>query len=253
MGRFIDRTGEVRFNTFGSEMIITEYRGCDDIDVYFPQYNHTVRKRGYRNFKKGAIRCPYEPRVCGVGYLGEGDYKSCINNVTTKEYECWLHIITRYYNPNASRYKEGYTVCEEWHNFQNFAEWYNDNYYEVEGHEMVVSCGFLTNDKVITPDNTIFTPCAINTLRVRRGLSRNYNKYQVMITYTTLNKEQHIEYYGLYDTQEQAKLVYKKEKERIFRELADEYKEHIPSKLYDYMKNFVLDIEDIRILSEGEE
>ena len=33
----IDRTGEVGHNTFGSKMVIVEYRGCHNIDVYFPR------------------------------------------------------------------------------------------------------------------------------------------------------------------------------------------------------------------------
>ena len=31
-----DRTGEEGYNSFGSKMVIKEYRGCNDIDVYFP-------------------------------------------------------------------------------------------------------------------------------------------------------------------------------------------------------------------------
>ena len=35
MGRK-NRTGEERLNSFGSKMVIVEYRSCNDIDVYFP-------------------------------------------------------------------------------------------------------------------------------------------------------------------------------------------------------------------------
>lgn len=35
----IDRTGERGINNFGSQMIIVEYRGCMDIDIYFPEYD----------------------------------------------------------------------------------------------------------------------------------------------------------------------------------------------------------------------
>ena len=34
--RKIDRAGEESYNKFGSKMIIKEYRGCMDVDVYFP-------------------------------------------------------------------------------------------------------------------------------------------------------------------------------------------------------------------------
>ena len=54
MGRkAVDRTGEERVNKFGSKMIIKEYRGCMDIDVYFPEYNWTFEHVDYSNFKRG--------------------------------------------------------------------------------------------------------------------------------------------------------------------------------------------------------
>lgn len=31
-----DRVGEINYNTFGSLMIIKEYRDYKDVDVYFP-------------------------------------------------------------------------------------------------------------------------------------------------------------------------------------------------------------------------
>ena len=37
MGRKkIDRTGEMNINSFGSKMVVKEYRKAIDIDVYFP-------------------------------------------------------------------------------------------------------------------------------------------------------------------------------------------------------------------------
>ena len=71
MGRK-DRTGEERLNSFGSKMVIKEYRGAMDIDVYFPEYNWTSEHVQYSHFKNGKMKCPYEPRYCGKGYLGEG-------------------------------------------------------------------------------------------------------------------------------------------------------------------------------------
>ena len=75
MSKKIDRTGEEGYNKFGSKMVIKEYRSNRDIDVYFPEYNWTSKNKKYQKFKKGNIKCPYEPRVYGVGYLGEGKYK----------------------------------------------------------------------------------------------------------------------------------------------------------------------------------
>ena len=74
MGK-INRTGEEGYNNFGSKMIIKEYRGNKDIDIYFPEYDWVFKHTRYNNFKKGNIKCPYERRYYGVGYLGEGKYK----------------------------------------------------------------------------------------------------------------------------------------------------------------------------------
>lgn len=47
-----NRTGEINYNNFGSEMILTNYNSSYDVDVYFPQYNWTCKHSQYNNFKK---------------------------------------------------------------------------------------------------------------------------------------------------------------------------------------------------------
>ena len=84
MGRkAIDRTGEEGYNNFGSKMVIKEYRKYSDIDVYFPEYDWTFEHVQYGKFKNGNIKCPYEPRYYGKGYLGEGKYKVSENGKLT--------------------------------------------------------------------------------------------------------------------------------------------------------------------------
>ena len=60
-----DRTGEERLNTFGSKMVIKEYRNARNIDIYFPEYNWTFEHAQYQKFKDGEIKCPYERRYYG--------------------------------------------------------------------------------------------------------------------------------------------------------------------------------------------
>ena len=77
----IDRTGERRMNNFGSKMIIVGYRNAQDIDISFTEYNWIIKNQQYYNFKKGNIKCPYEPRCSNVGYIGEGKYKTKENGM----------------------------------------------------------------------------------------------------------------------------------------------------------------------------
>ena len=82
----INRTGYETYNNFGSKMIITKYNNAHDIDVYFSEYDWIFNHTEYGAFKKGNIKCPYERRVFGVGYLGDGKYKVKENGKTTKCY-----------------------------------------------------------------------------------------------------------------------------------------------------------------------
>lgn len=66
----IDRTDEKGINSFGSKMIIVEYRKNSDIDVYFPEYDWVAKGVQYNAFKNGNIKCPYDKVVYEVGYVG---------------------------------------------------------------------------------------------------------------------------------------------------------------------------------------
>ena len=66
MGR-IDRTGEEKVNSFGSKMVVKEYRKYSDIDVYFPEYDWTAKHVQYNNFKNGKINILVATTVVEVG------------------------------------------------------------------------------------------------------------------------------------------------------------------------------------------
>lgn len=258
MGK-IDRTGEKSINTFGSEMIIVEYKMNRDVDVYFPQYNWTFKGATYQSFKNGLIKCPYEPSVYGIGYIGEDKYKSKENGKNTKVYNTWHDMLRRCYDKESHKKNPTYIDCkvsEEWYNFQNFGMWYEDNYYEVEGETMELDKDILVKgNKVYSPDTCIFVPKTINGLFVKSDKSRGElvigttlcknGKYQAqcnIINPETGKSKQ--EYLGLYDSQEKAFQVYKYHKERNIKQIADYYKIHIPQKLYDAMYNYEVEIDD---------
>ena len=139
MGKKIDRTGEEKLNNFGSKMIIKEYRNKRDMDVYFPEYNWIFEHVQYNNFKRGSIKCPYEPRYFSKGFLGEGKYEASENGKHTDKYIIWHSMLKRCYDPEFQErhptYK-GCTVEDYLLNFQNMGKWIQDNYYEIPGERM---------------------------------------------------------------------------------------------------------------------
>ena len=253
MGRKIDRTGEERYNNFGSRMIITKYNNKDDIDVYFPEYNWTFKHAIYNNFKRGNIKSPYEPRCYGKGYLGEGKYKVKENGKQTKCYDTWHCMLRRCYDPKYQEREPTYKdceVCTEWHNFQTFAEWYNDNYYEIPGESMALDKDILIKgNKIYSRDKCIFVPQNINSLFTKCDKSRGNDpigthqspsgNYQVQC-----NNVNRLDYLGLFDNINDAFHIYKVHKEKIIKQRADEYKQYLPQNVYEALYNYQVEITD---------
>lgn len=248
----IDRTGEEKTNNFGSLMRITNYRNVNDMDIYFEEYNYTKTNVNYGGFKKGAITCPYEPRTYGVGYIGEGRYNTSIDGKNTKCYKTWNGMLKRCYDPkyiqNHPTY-EGCHVHESWHNFQNFAGWFEKNYYKIEGETMALDKDILIKgNKIYSPDTCIFVSQRINSLFIKRdndrgnfplGVTYHNENYEVRCNMDKKNK-----FLGCYKTPEEAFQVYKQYKERYIKEVAEEYKKKIPTKLYTAMINYEVEIDD---------
>lgn len=254
----IDRTGERGINNFGSEMVIVEYRKYSDIDVYFPQYNWTFKHSTYKEFKNGKIKCPYEKRTYGVGYIGEGKYKSRENGKEARVYKIWHGVLQRCYDEKCHEKHPTYIDCkvsEEWHNFQNFAKWYEDNYYEIEGQKMHLDKDILCKgNKIYSPETCIFVPERINILFTKRqnargksviGTSPKNGKYVVNCHLfnpkTGKSKQERL---GIYGTQEKGFEVYKYYKEKNIKEVADYFKDEIPVKLYNGLYEYVVEIND---------
>lgn len=248
------KTGETQLNSFGSEMIIVKYRKNNDIDVYFPEYNWTAEHKEYKDFKNGYIRCPYERRTYGVGFLGEGKYKASKNGKYAKPYKAWKSMIERCYSPKYQEKQPTYIgceVCEEWHNFQNFAEWYEQNYYEIPGERMELDKDILVKDnKTYSPNTCVFVSHNINSLFTKRDACRGNLPIGVCyierknIYQAECNINGKLKWLGYYNTQEEAFNAYKQFKESYIKQLADEHIELIPQSLYYAMYEYEVNIND---------
>lgn len=254
MGRIKDRVGEINYNKFGSKMEIIEYRNKRSIDIYFEEYNWILYNRCYDNFKKGTIKCPYEPRVYGKGYLGEGKYVAKINKKSTKEYCDWVGMLKRCYDIERHKKYPTYKNCEvidEWLNFQNFARWREENYYEINGEKMALDKDIIYKDnKIYSPQTCVFVPERINSLFTKADAIRG--NYPIGVTYHKRDKVYEAKlshgksriYLGRYNTIEEAFQSYKIAKESLIKEVADEYKLYIPQKLYEAMYRYEVEIDD---------
>lgn len=233
-------------------MQIISYRKWDDIDVEFLDEHHYIKQHcTYSNFKTGQIKNPYDRTMCGVGYPGVGKYEIRISKTqVTKEYECWASMYTRCYSDTNKRRHPAYydicEICEEWHDFQKFGQWFERNKYECDGRLHIDKDILYPGNKIYAPDKCILVPQRINMLFLNKsnntglpnGISKTEsNKFSASYCGKTL---------GTFSTLEEAYSVYARNKENVIKKIADEYIKIIPTKVYDALYNYKVNIKNDR-------
>lgn len=255
MNKRTDRIGEVRYNTHDSKMKIVDYISVNKVKVYFEDYNYYTYAT-YHNFSKGLVKCPYDPIIYGVGYLGVGEYTANIKGTKKKcdAYICWHHMLERCYSEKYHKIYPTYEACtvyKDWHNYQNFARWYHENYYEFKDERLHLDKDILyKGNKIYSEDTCVFVPRSINVLFTKSDSSRG--KYPVGVTYhkkknkyiSRISKFNTNKELGMFNTIKDAFFCYKYEKELHIKYVADLYKHVIPTKLYTAMYNYQVEITD---------
>jgi hypothetical protein len=236
------------------EATIIEYNSAIDIVVMFKETGE-LKNTTYGCFKNGSIKSHFSPTVYEVGIVGLEKTKNG-NDVFYNSYTIWHGMIERCY---SKKYKDKHltyknvTCCDEWLCYKNFKEWYNDNHYEVEGQRMALDKDILVKgNKIYSPETCVFVPQRINVLFTKCNRTRgiypigvNYfkieNKYRAQCN---CDKKGNITI-GLFNNTDDAFYKgYKPFKEKYIKEIADEYKDKIPNKLFNAMYNWKVEITD---------
>ena len=250
----IDRIGEISYNKYNNKMTIVEYKNSKNIIVEFS--NKYKTHTNYIAFKKGDVRNPYDKSVYGVGFWGEDGIRLSINGVKNNSYIVWVEMLRRCYSYRFHLNNLTYVnclVCENWHNYSNFKKWYDDNFYQLENFKMCLDKDILVKEnKIYSPETCIFVPSFMNLLFVKNDKTRGEFPIGVR-SYKITNKIKYRSQYiknkelfclGSYDTPEEAFYAYKKAKEDHIKEIADQYKNKIPEKLYNVLINYRVEITD---------
>ena len=118
-----ERLGETFVNKMGTMFFIKEYRRSDDVVVKFMDENGVEVHTTWQNCVKQEVKNPYDKTIYGVGCIGEGDFKTSVNSIPTREYTLWKDMLRRCYS-GEERHKTyaNVTVCERWLVYANFLE-----------------------------------------------------------------------------------------------------------------------------------
>lgn len=187
------------------------------------------------------------PSVCGVGFHGSENV-----DCKSESYLRWRDMINRCYNvkfhERQPQYK-GCIVCAEWLNYSNFKVWYDQNKISDIPLDLDKDILFKGN-KVYSPGTCCFAPHAINTLFLNSKADRG--KYPLGVTYDKdkMKFEAYMSFMGkqinlgTFDTAESAFNRYKEYKEDFIKDIAEQYKDKIPYKVYEAMMNWKIEIDD---------
>lgn len=257
LSKEIKRIGETNISNEKYEMKIIEYNGANNIIIEFQDEYKAKVHTSYQCFKNGGVKNPYHKSIYGFGYIGVGNYKIWENGKETLAYTQWKGMLRRCYDPYYINKKPTYIncyVCEEWLNFQNFAKWFYKNYYNISNEIMCLDKDILMKgNKIYSPETCILVPQRINQLFIKSDAKRGlypigitYNKKDNILTVSCSIYKSKRKYLGCFPINRpfQAFTVYKQFKENYIKQVADEYKDLIPKKLYDAMYNYKVEIND---------
>lgn len=133
----------------------------------------------------------------------------------------WYNMIRRVTKPRYSCYDDA-TICDEWITFSNFKEWFDSHY--IEGFHL--DKDLLGDSKEYSPSNCCFLPPVINAFITNRqstgllGARRKGNRYESRVHNPMSGKS---EYLGMFATESEAHLVWKRRKIQLAIELSELY------------------------------
>lgn len=241
------KSGDVFISNAGSECVVLEYKSSRYVKIRFLDNHKYETVVHAANLKKGQVRNPYHPTVCGVGYFGVGPYKSWESGKLTPEYVKWANMLKRCYDESFLMRNPSYKGCrvhDDWHNFQSFALWLNIQPLWGEEDLDLDKDLLHAGNKVYSSKTCVLIPQRINYLLTRPqrenglpiGVSLRNGRYQAKCR----NANSKYDVLGTFDTAQEAFIAYKKHKENVIKRVAQKYKKEISSALFASLFGFVV-------------
>mgnify|MGYP003414669990 FL=1 len=224
---------------------IIEYENCDNVVVKFNSPEAVV-KCSVNNLKAGSVLNPFCTTVVGTGYLGVGKFNS-----KDAAYKTWEKMLKRCYDEKyLNKYVtyKGVTVCEEWLNFQNFAEWcqHQNGFGELDNKGKIFQLDkdiLAKETKEYSPETCCFVPQEINILFLSankdvgcypRGVRFDTQKNRYVTRLRSVGEKPKLCYYT---NLEEALLSYKTNKQVYFKNIAAKWSGRIDVRVHDILMN----------------
>lgn len=186
--------------------------------------------------------------VRGVGYNLGGKYDSHNGRHPTDAYEVWSNMLARCYCQKTQQRQSAYigvTVCDDWHDYQSFADWYYSQEFKGKGYQLDKDLLLLKN-KMYSPEVCCLVPQEINKLLLsnpsRRGkypqgvcYNKQKKRYQANISMNGVAT-----HLGRFDCPQEAHQAYRVAKEAYVKERALHWRDRIAPEVYEALMSWRL-------------
>lgn len=164
--------GDVYSSNAYGDFVIVDYINAKNVIVRFVDTGFVTTSESV-NVLRGSVKDKMMPIVYDVGFVGEGRFSPSVNRKHTGAYVRWKGMLKRCYCEESLKVRPTYrgcTVCAEWHNFQNFAEWYESNH--VDGRHMDKDIK-IDGNKIYSPSTCLFVTQKENNKKARETKLKN--------------------------------------------------------------------------------
>ena len=231
--------GEIFKSNFGTEYEVLEYLDCYNVKIKF------LDSFGYEGWfqadavRRGGVSNPFDKTVHGVGYTGVGDSATVLNKTRLVEREAWFAMMARGYCPKLKAKHPKYadcTVSEDWHCYQNFANWMKNQRFYGLGYQLDKDL-LVKDNKIYSPETCILLPSYINQL-IQRDIKKigtlpkgvdQVSKNNFRAVLKTLGDTTRVSGFG---SPEDAYVKYKEMKEEYVKSVADLWFGNIDARAY---------------------
>ena len=244
--------GDIFTNKDGCVAKVISWVSWENITIQFQDSYGFIKVVRSDSIRNGAFRNPYRKSCLGVGYIGDGKYSTRSGGSKSTIYIHWLGAMTRSYSNRYKSLKPTYqdcTVCEEWHDFQNFAGWVEKQTGFDKGYHLDKDL-IVKGNKIYSPETCVLLPSDINMIltssKAKRGdspIGVSFHKAKGKYC-SSIRIENKLKHLGTFNTPEEAFYAYKEAKENYIKEVANKYKDQIDIRAYEALMKYEVNIDD---------
>lgn len=171
------------------EFVVIKIFNSKSVDIEFIKTGYRTSVR-FDTIRNGGVKDRLSPSVHGVGFVGDGKYATSVNGKNNDAYLSWQRMIGRCYDENyihSYLYKD-VSVCKEWHNFQNFAEWFYANYPK-DGKKYHLDKDIkIKGNRIYSPDTCMFVTAEENIAAAKEKEFSAVSPDGVLFRFTNMAK-----------------------------------------------------------------